>query len=70
MQEWTNPQYASAVDMLMLTRSTAPREPSQRCPGCWGFKARLFIGAAGVRHWIACTTCGESGQRPARPRRR
>jgi len=44
--------------MLMLTRSTAPREPSQRCPGCWGFKARLFIGAAGVRHWIACTTCG------------
>lgn len=69
MQEWTNPRYASAVDMLMTMRATAPAEPAKRCRGCHGYRLSVFISPAGQRHFIGCFTCGESGEQPARPRR-
>lgn len=70
MTEWTNPRYASAVDMLATMRAAAPKDPRKRCTGCFGYRFRLFLAPDGARHWIACTRCGESGEQPARPSRR
>ncbi|MGW0708273.1 hypothetical protein ACWD4G_20340 [Streptomyces sp. NPDC002643] len=67
--EWTDPRYASAIDLLMTMRATAPQEPKAMCRRCRGFRFHLFIAPGGERHWNPCAVCGETGRHPVRPRR-
>jgi hypothetical protein len=71
MQEWTNPQYASAVAKLMARRTIPLTEPSpQRCRACFGFCVRLVIAPGGERHELSCIKCGGTGRQPPRRRSR